>query len=78
MRFDSSTKIASNLVSLQTDGLPVEFLDRRNEMIAAVTMEDMRRVAKRLFDGKQLLVTVAGRPEGCKRALVSSCRRKPA
>ncbi len=64
LRFDSSTKIASNLVSLQTDGLPVEFLDRRNEMIAAVTMDDMRRVAKRLFDGKQLLVTVAGRPEG--------------
>lgn len=64
LRFDSSTKIAGNLVSLQTDGLPVEFLDRRNEMIAAVTMDDMRRVAKRLFDGKQLLVTVAGRPEG--------------
>lgn len=64
LRFDTSTKIAGNLVGLQTDGFPVEFLDRRNDMIAAVTMEDVRRVAKRLFDGKKLLVTVAGRPEG--------------
>ena len=64
LRFDTSTKIAGNLVSLQTDGFPVEFLDRRNEMISAVTMDDVRRVAKRLFDGKSLLVTVAGRPDG--------------
>ncbi|MFN3889335.1 MAG: M16 family metallopeptidase [Beijerinckiaceae bacterium] len=64
LRFDTSTKIAGNLVNLQTDGLPVEFLDERNKMIAAVTMDDVRRVAKRLFEGKQLLVTVAGRPEG--------------
>jgi zinc protease len=64
LRFDTSTKIAGNLVSLQTDGFPVEFLDRRNDMIAAVTMDDVKRVAKRLFEGKKLLVTVAGRPEG--------------
>jgi len=64
LRFDTSTKIAGNLVGLQTDGFPVEFLDRRNAMISAVTMDDVRRVAKRLFDGKKLLVTVAGRPEG--------------
>jgi hypothetical protein len=29
-----------------------------------VTMDDVRRVTKRLFDGKTMLVTVAGRPEG--------------
>ena len=27
-------------------------------------MEDANRVARRLFDGKGLLVTVVGRPEG--------------
>lgn len=64
LRFDTSTKIAGNLVNLQTDGLPVEFLDRRNEMIDAVTMADVRRVTRRLFENKALLVTVAGRPEG--------------
>ena len=64
LRFDTSTKIAGNLLGLQTDGFPVEYLDRRNGMIGAVTMDDVRRVARRLFEGKQLLVTVAGRPEG--------------
>lgn len=64
LRFDTSTKIASHLVHLQTEGFPVDYLDRRNEEIAAVTMADARRVAKRLFSGKKLLVSIAGRPEG--------------
>ena len=64
LRFDTSTKIAGNLVSLQLDGHPVEFLDERNGKIAAVTLEDTLRVGKRLFDGKKLLVAAAGRPEG--------------
>jgi zinc protease len=64
LRFDTSTKIAANLVGLQTDGFPVEFLDRRNELIGAVTMEDVKRVARRMFEGRKLLVTVAGRPLG--------------
>jgi zinc protease len=64
LRFDTSTKIAGNLVSLQVEGYPVEFLDRRNEMIAAVTLADVNRVAKRMFEGKKLLVAAAGRPVG--------------
>jgi len=64
LRFDTSTKIAGNLVQLQVDGFGVEYLDRRNELIAGVTLEDARRVAKRLFAGKKLMVAVAGRPQG--------------
>jgi len=64
LRFDTSTKIAGNLVQLQLDGRPVEFLDRRNDLIEAQTLDDMRRVGKRLFEGKQLLVVAAGRPVG--------------
>lgn len=64
LRFDSSVKIASQLVHLQTEGFGVEYLDERNALIEAVTLADARRVAKRLFDGKGLLVTVVGRPEG--------------
>ncbi len=64
LQFDTSTKIAGNLAHLQCVGHPVEFLDRRNDYIAAVTMEDLRRVAKRLFEGKKLLVAAAGRPTG--------------
>jgi zinc protease len=64
LQFDTSTKIAGNLVHLQCVGHPVEFLDKRNDLIAAVTMDDLRRVAKRLFGGKKLLVAAAGRPTG--------------
>ena len=64
LRFDTSTKIASQLVHLQTEGFGVEYLDERNKLIAAVTMEDAKRAAKRLFGDGKLLVTVAGQPEG--------------
>ena len=64
LRFDSSSKIASQLVNLQTEGFGVDYLDERNPLIGAVSMNDARRVAKRLLGGGKLLVTVAGRPEG--------------
>jgi zinc protease len=64
LRFDTSTKIAGNLVALQMENYPVEFLDERNGRIERVTLEDTKRVAKRLFEGKKLLVVAAGRPEG--------------
>jgi zinc protease len=64
LRFDTSTKIAGQLVHLQTEGYGVEYLDERNKLIGAVTMEDAQRAAKRLLDKGQLLVVVAGRPEG--------------
>jgi zinc protease len=49
---------------LQTEGFGVEYLDERNKLIAAVTMADAKRAAKRLFGDGKLLVTVAGQPEG--------------
>jgi zinc protease len=63
LNLDSSTKIAALLVQLQLDGLGVDYFTRRAEMINAVTLDDARRVAKRLLDGG-LLVTVVGQPEG--------------
>ena len=64
LRFDTSTKIANQLLHLQTEGFGVEYLDERNKLIAAVTMQDAKRAAKRLFGDGKLLVTVAGQPEG--------------
>ena len=64
LRFDTSTKIASQLVHLQAEGYDVDYLDERNKLIEAVTMADGKRVAKRLFDDAQMLVVVAGRPVG--------------
>jgi zinc protease len=63
LNLDTSSKIAALLVQLQLDGLGSDYLTRRRDMINAVTLDDARRVAKRLLDGG-LLVTVVGRPEG--------------
>ncbi len=64
LRFDTSRKIAGQLVSLQLDGYDVTRLDERNALIAAVTMADASRAAKRLLGDGGLLVTVAGKPVG--------------
>ncbi|HEY8163128.1 MAG TPA: pitrilysin family protein [Methylocystis sp.] len=64
LRFDTSTKIASQLVHLQMDGFEPSYLDERNGKIAAVGMEDCKRAAKKLFGDGGLLVAMVGRPEG--------------
>ena len=63
LNLDSSTKIAALLVQLQLDGFGTDYISRRTAMIEAVTLDDARRVAKRLLD-KGLLVTVVGKPQG--------------
>ena len=40
-----------------------DFLERRNALVEAVTLDDLRRVSARLFSG-ELLVSVVGDPEG--------------
>jgi zinc protease len=62
LRFDTSTKIASQLVQLQLDDLGIDYIEKRNGLVEAVTLDDVKRVAKRLLDGG-LLVMVVGRPQ---------------
>jgi zinc protease len=71
LRFDTSTKIAAQLVQLQLLGLGIDYIDRRNELIDAVTLDDAKRVAKRVMQGP-LLVAVVGRPVGITSTPVST------
>jgi zinc protease len=64
LRFDSSTKIAGQLVQMQLDELGLDWMQRRNGLIAAVSREDVMRTAARLFGDGALLVAAAGRPQG--------------
>jgi zinc protease len=43
------------------DDLGIDYIKKRNSLVEAVTLADVKRVAKRLLDGG-LLVTVVGRP----------------
>ncbi len=60
---DTSSKIASQLVQMQVDNLGIDYIERRSVLIDAVTLADVKRVAKRLFE-TGMLVTVVGRPRG--------------
>ena len=62
LRFDTSAKIAEQLVQIQLENLGIDYIDKRNGMVEAVTMADVKRAAKRLLDGG-MLVTVVGRPQ---------------
>ena len=64
LQFDSSRNIADMLVSIQRDGLGIDYIARRPKLIDAVTLEDAKRVARRLFDDDKLTVVVVGKPEG--------------
>jgi zinc protease len=62
LNFDTSTKIAAQLVQLQVDDLGIDYWARRNGLIDAVTLNDVKRVANRLLNGG-VLFTVVGRPQ---------------
>jgi zinc protease len=64
LRFDSNREIASYLVYLQESGLGIDYIDRRNGLIEAVTPEDIRRVAARLLQPEALSIVVVGKPAG--------------
>lgn len=64
LRFDTSSKIARQLLGIQMENLGLNYIEKRNDLIQAVTIEDVRRVAKRLLDTKKLIVTVVGQPVG--------------
>jgi zinc protease len=63
LTLDTSGKIAAQLTQIQIDNLGIDYIQRRSSLIDAVTIEDARKAARRLY-GSGMLVTVAGRPKG--------------
>ena len=62
LSFDTSSKIAGQLLQIQIWDYGIDYIKTRNSKIDAVTIEQARRVAKRLAE-TGLLVTVVGRPK---------------
>jgi zinc protease len=46
------------------EGMPIDYAVTRNAKIEAVTMDDIRRVAKRLYQPEALQFVVVGQPTG--------------
>ena len=64
LRFDGNGRIASILVGMQMDDLPIDYVQTRNDKVNAVTLEEINRVASEILLPEKLHFTVVGRPEG--------------
>ena len=64
LRFDGNAPIARIAVNMQMQGLSTDYIANRNDMVNAVTLEDVNRVAQDLLDPSRLTFVVVGQPVG--------------
>jgi len=60
LALDTSSKLASALLQYQLDRLPIDYIEKRNAIIDAVTLDDAKNAARRLW-GQGLITVVVGR-----------------
>jgi len=60
--FDTNAKVAGSLLSIWVDGEGPDYLKRRNQKIDAVTLADVKRVARDVLKTDALSVTIVGKP----------------
>jgi zinc protease len=64
LSLDTTARLAGLLVSLQVEKLGMDYIDHRAALISAVSVDDVRRVAKRLLDPDRLRIVIVGAPKG--------------
>jgi zinc protease len=64
LRLDSNAKIARMLVAIRISDLGMGYIDQRPGFINAVTVEDVRRVARRLLRSGAMTWVIVGDPAG--------------
>ena len=68
LRFESSSSIANQLLWIQIEELGIDYVNQRNKLVEAVTLDDIKRVAKRLIEADRLITTIVGKPTATKAA----------
>lgn len=64
LRFDSNSKIAQQLVGIQMEDLGIDYIERRNGTVNAVTLDDVSKAAQRLVKLNKMITVVVGNPDG--------------
>ncbi len=64
LRFEGNARIAAQLLGLQVAGLGIDYVNERNDLVEAVTLEDVARIATRLLDPEALSFVIVGQPAG--------------
>ena len=60
LALDTSSKLAQAMLQYQLDKLPIDYIEKRNGIVDAVTLDQAKAVAKRLW-GQGLLTVIVGR-----------------
>jgi zinc protease len=63
---DSSNAIAATLLSLQEEKLGIDYMDKRSALIEAVTLDQVKAVAKKLLVSEPAILVVGPPTEGSK------------
>ena len=63
LRFTSSSEIARYMTSLQSEKLGIDFIQQRNDLIAAVQLKDVNRVAQTYIQPDKLSILLVGQPQ---------------
>ena len=64
LSFTSTDRLAALLMQLRVQDLGIDYLDRRDALITAVTLDDTKRVSARLLDPAKLTTIMVGKPQG--------------
>ena len=60
LRFDGNASIASIMASMQFQGFDIDYVNIRNDLVEALTHEELNAMAARLFDPEALTFVVVG------------------
>jgi zinc protease len=60
--FDTSRAIATSLLRIWLANHDVDYLVSRNQAIERVTLDDVRRVARKVLHSDRLIITIVGAP----------------
>ena len=64
LRFDTNSKIASQLLGILVEDMGIDYVTKRNEWIEALTVDDLKRAAARFLKPEDLIIVVVGKPKG--------------
>jgi zinc protease len=63
LALDTSSKLASGLLQYQLDKLPIDYIEKRNAIVDAVTLDEAKEAAKRLWSQGLVTVIVGRAPQ---------------
>lgn len=72
LALDTSSKLASALLQYQLDRLPIDYIEKRNAIVDAVTLDEVRQAAQRIWGDGLLTVSVGRAPQAAAMPIVTA------